>query len=326
MKILYLPDCYSQQRQYQKKVKIYPVLMAMEAEWYRKQGNEVTWEYPRIYPDSDYNKIITEAEGLPFHDLPTPDRQFTRWWKYQDNGNFKYLPATYIQSARDCWWQQCTFCKWAKKYPAYAVRPVNDVIKEIEECVALGAREIFDDSGSFPTGAWLIRLLSKLKKSDLRISCNIRFGTNPPYKLMRLLGFRMLLYGLESANQETLDKFNKGFNVEQVIPELKIASQAGLEPHICVIFGAPWETDKDALRTLELVWYLLKKGYAKTAQASFYDSPDKQANENHRKYVGKIYDIWKSPKFWLNKLRDIHNKDDLKYLWKSVKAGIRDKG
>ena len=43
MKILYLPNAYSQQRQTFDKVNIYPVLMAMEAEWYKKQGHRVWW-------------------------------------------------------------------------------------------------------------------------------------------------------------------------------------------------------------------------------------------------------------------------------------------
>jgi hypothetical protein len=30
--------------------------------------------------------------------------------KYQTNGNFKYNPGTYIQSASGCWWGKCTFC------------------------------------------------------------------------------------------------------------------------------------------------------------------------------------------------------------------------
>ena len=50
MRILYLPNAYSQQRQREKKRKIYPVLMAMEAEWYRRQGHEVVWNKPDLRP------------------------------------------------------------------------------------------------------------------------------------------------------------------------------------------------------------------------------------------------------------------------------------
>ena len=74
MRILYLPNAYSQQRQREKKANIYPVRMAMESEFYRNQGHEVHWEYAI----GRYDKIISEPENLPFLTLPRPDRVFTR--------------------------------------------------------------------------------------------------------------------------------------------------------------------------------------------------------------------------------------------------------
>lgn len=340
MRILYLPNAYSQQRQYEKKANVYPVLLAMEAEWYRKQGHEVYWDVQNKFSDipnikiawNFYDKVIEKPEGLPFLSLPHPDRKLTKWWEYQDNGNFKYKPATYIQSANGCWWGKCSFC--VENGKVYEMRPVDDVIDEIIECYSLGFREVFDDSGTFPIDDWLDKFCHKLHNAQLfftdtegrkhfnfKISCNMRM-VDIDYFLLRQVGFRMLLFGLESANQETLDKINKGMKTDKNIIYLIKASRAGLEPHIAVMFGYPWETDKDAINTLKLVWWLLKKGYAKTAQASFYDPPDKLINLCHRKYVSKIYDIWKSPQFWFNQIRDIHNKDDLKYLWKKIKVGL----
>ena len=132
----------------------------------------------------------------------------------------------------------------------------------------------------------------------------------------------MLLFGLESANQYTLDKINKGVKVEDYKYIIK-ASKAGLEPHVAVMFGYPWESDSDAIRTLRLVWWLLRKGYAKTAQASFYDPPDGLTNKGHSKFVKQIFSVIRYPDFWFNKIRDIKNKDDLKYFWKSIKAGLK---
>lgn len=325
MRIQYLPHGYSQQRQREKKKKIYPVLMAMEAEWYRKRRHKVYWNTSQNIKGSVFDKTITEAEGLPFLDLPHPDREFTRWWEYQDNGNFKYKPATYIQSARDCWWRKCVFCEWAKKYPKYECRPIEDVIDEIEECKALGFKEVFDDSGTFPNGEWLNEFLRQLAPfhKNLRFSANLRLG-DWPFRDMRMSGFRMVLFGLESASQETLDKINKGIKVEDYKYIIK-AAKAGLEPHVTVMFGYPWETDEDAMNTLKLVWWLLKKGYAKTAQASYYTVDSNLGNRDHHKYVNKIYDVAKSPIFWFNKIRGIHNVADLKYFWLSIKTGIKER-
>ena len=141
------------------------------------------------------------------------------------------------------------------------------------------------------------------------------------YSLLRASNFRMLLFGLESANEKTLEKINKGIRVEDYKYVIKAAKE-GLEPHIAVIFGWEWETDADAINTLKLVWWLLRKGYAKTAQASFIYQQGIKGNENQRHFVKDIYGVWKYPDFWLNKLRDIKNKDDLKYFWRQIKAGL----
>ena len=317
MKMLYLPNQYAQQRQREKKRWIWPVHLAMEAEWHRKQGHQVYWDEPQFRFVVD--KIITEPEGIPFLELPEPDRIFTKAYdkKYRNNGNFKHHPGTYIQSASGCWWGKCSFCKENNK--PYSLRTVDSVIAEIKRCKRLGYREVFDDAASLATGAWLDEFCEKLKPLDMKFSCNMRFGTHTPYKKLKDAGFRMLLYGLESANQDTLDKVNKGTSINMAISELMYAAECGIEPHIAVIFGYSWETDADAERTLKLVQMLLRKGYAKTAQASLYDVPEAE-NERFQKYVPRIYRAAFHPDFWWNRIKEIRTKDDIKYLWRGVKS------
>jgi len=327
VQILYLPDEYSQQRQREQKANIYPVLMAAEATYYRNQGHEVYWamkgrDYNFVFDYGDhlvlpYDKVIRKPEGLPFLSLPRPDRVLTRADTYT-SGNYKYLPGTHMQVANGCWWGKCKFC--AEQGIKYEVRELGDVLLEVRVCKALGFREVFDDSGTFPIGGWLDDFCKGIRNIDIPISCNMRL-VDLDYVRMREAGFRMLLFGVESANQETLNKINKGTTTEDIKYLIK-ASEAGLEPHATFMFGYPWETDEDSVRTLKLIHYLLRKGYAKTVQASFYDTPE-QSNESQRKYVKKIYDVWKYPDFWLNKIKEINNADDLKYLWRSIKKGVR---
>jgi radical SAM superfamily enzyme YgiQ (UPF0313 family) len=182
---------------------------------------------------------------------------------------------------------------------------------------------VFDDSATFPEGEWRLAYCKQNRRSHIRWSCNLRIAPKTDYFMMRESGCRMVLFGVESANQETLDKINKGVKVEDIIPTIKRAAQCGLEPHIAVMFGYTWETDKDAERTLKLVHYLLRKGYAKTAQASLYCPPDNIRNETQKKYVKQIYNAAYHLDFWFNKLKDIHNLDDLKYLWLQIKKGIQ---
>lgn len=322
MKILYLPHQYSQQRQREKKRWIYPVLLAMYGTYLRDKGHDVVWDGK---DDGTFDKVI-KAESqidVPFCDLPVPDRVWTnaKDKRYQTNGNFKYRPGTYIQSASNCWYGRCTFC--AERGKVNQVRDVADVINELKHIQVEGYKEVFDDSGTFPVGDWLNEFCAYkshpvLKK--LHFSCNMRFGTGVDYTMLKDSGFRMLLYGLESANQSTLDRLNKGVDVNAVIPELKEASRIGLEPHICIITGFPWESEKEELRTLKLVHRLLRKGYAKTAQAALYDVEGETACD--RQAVKKIYRAGLYPDFWFNKCKDIKGWEDFIYLMRGIKKGL----
>lgn len=299
--------------------------MAMEAQHYRKMGQEVFWGLQKCGNFSGWvDKVITEPERLfPFASLPHPDRIWTRAKEYT-SGNYKYLPGTHMQSARGCWWGKCTFCVENEK--PYEVRPVEDVISEIEECKALGFKEVFDDSATFPIGGWLDKFLDRAIvkgfRSSIRLGCNMRI-CNIDYKRFVLAGFRMLLFGIESANQFTLDHINKGVKVENIIPTIKRASKCGLDCHGAFMFGYSWETDEDAQRTLKLCHYLLRKGYLKTAQASLYCPQGVPGNQAHKKYIKKIYNAGYYPEFWFHQLRAIKDINDIKYIWRGMKSAFQ---
>lgn len=340
MRILYLPNEYSQQRQRDVKAKIYPVLMAMEATYYGKQGHEVYWGKEPLelvaLPSGGVackslliDKIITEPEGLPFLDLPAPDRKFTRYQDYQDNGNFKYLPATYIQAARDCWYHKCNFCAWAKKYPVCETRKVEDVIREIKECVDLGFREIFDDSGTFPVGQWLKEFCSLMitygLNKQVTLGCNMRFGALDleDFTLMKRAGFRMVLWGLESVNQSTLDRLNKGIRVETAYVDLSLANKAGLWNHVAVMFGYPWESYEEQKETFDFVKRGLLTNKIKTAQASIYDVLNSAGNIVKNSYSydfrKKVYALYHDPRYLWHRIKEIRNFDDVDYYLRGVK-------
>ena len=289
----------------------------MEATYRKHHGEDVYWE---VCDDPD--EIITEPQGINFLSLPLPDRKWTNAFdeRYQLYGNYKYIPATHMQVADGCWHGKCSFCVENKK--KYLIRPVDSVMAEIEDCIDLGFKEIFDDSGTFPDDQWLFKFCYRkiVKGYDIPMGCNMRIDGKCDFSLMKQAGFRMVLFGVESANQKTLDRINKNVNVGSIIPTIEKASKVGLQPHIAVMFGYPWENEADENNTLNLVHYLLKKGYAKTAQASLYSVPNEEAID--RGNVKRIYDVAKYPEFWFNKIISLKNIYDLRYLIKSIKKGI----
>ena len=213
------------------------------------------------------------------HDLkkqPWIDRDLTHWQLYSEkNGNYRRTPGTYIMSGRDCWHGKCTFCSWTTLYPAYRTRDPIDVVNEIGNLIEkYGVREIMDDAGSLPVGEWLEtfcrEMIARGYNKRVRIDCNMRFGrlTAADYRLMRQAGFRLVLFGLESANQATLDRLVKGVQVEQIRAGAHAAARAGLDVHVTVMFGYPWETEADVRNTVELARSLLRKGDAYTLQVT----------------------------------------------------------
>ncbi len=85
---------------------------------------------------------------------------------------------------------------------------------------------------------------------------------------MKKAGFRFVLFGLESANQSTLDRVNKKLTVEQIREGARLASAAGLDVHVTVMLGYPWETAEDIGRTVRLATELLDRGWAYTLQVT----------------------------------------------------------
>lgn len=315
---------------------------------------------PGIYY-RDGKQIKSNGKFMLNHDLdkaPFIDRELTCWKDYgYKNGNYKRVPGTYIMSSRDCWWGKCTFCSWPTLYPSYRSRSVINVLDEIGQLInRYKVREIMDDSGCFAVGQWLRDfcqgMIERGYNKKIFLDCNMRFGalTETDYQLMKRAGFRLLLFGLESANQGTLDRINKNLKVENIIEGCKMATKAGLYPHITIMFGYPWESYEDAVKTLNLGSWLLKKGYAYTMQATmvipYPGSPlfeECKANnwlksldwnnydmkqpvmrvpfkeELIMKLVQDMYRVSYQPEFILRKLISLRDIDDLKYWLRAAK-------
>jgi radical SAM superfamily enzyme YgiQ (UPF0313 family) len=216
-------------------------------------------------------------------------------------------------------------------------------------------REIMDDTGSFPIAEWLKIFCEGVIKrgynKKIYLDCNMRFGalSLEDYLLMKKANFRLLLFGLESANQNTLNRLNKNLKVGHIIQDCQLATKAGLYPHITIMFGYPWESYEEALNTLKLGKWLLKKGYAYTMQATIvipypgtplfkeckinnllksldwndYDMkrpviqtpiPDEKVMELTR----GMYKVSFEPEFILRKIFSLRDAEDLKYYLRAT--------
>jgi radical SAM superfamily enzyme YgiQ (UPF0313 family) len=309
--------------------------------------------------------IISSGESdLSKHDLnslPFIDRELTKWKLYAyKNGNFKYTPGSYMMSARDCWWGRCTFCSWTTLFPGknFRTRSAQKALDEVGLLIDLGVKEIMEDSGSLPVGQWLEDfchgMIDRGYNKKVVMSCNMRItGIDKleTWQLMKKAGFRFVLFGLESANQETLNKIDKNLKVEEIEPGLKLCKEGGLEPHITTMMGYPWETKAMAQKTIDLAKRLFEKGYVDTLQATVvipypgtplykycaennllnftdYDRFDQReqvmksqlTTDDVKELTQSLYKSFITPKFILRKILAIRTVDDVKFLFR---AGLK---
>lgn len=230
-------------------------------------------------------------------------------------------------------------------------------LDEIGQLIKLGVREIMEDSGTLPIGKWLEEfchgMIERGYSKKVVLDCNMRVNAikDPKiWELMKRAGFRMVLFGVESANQKTLDRLNKNLRIEEIEPALRNCSGAGLEPHVTFMLGYPWETKVDAQNTIALAKRLFRLGYIHSLQATVaipypgtplykycqennllltddYDRYDQRepvmksdlTEEDIKKMIGDLYKSFASPKFFLRKLAGVRNWSDVKFLARAGK-------
>ncbi|MFA5866573.1 MAG: radical SAM protein [Actinomycetota bacterium] len=290
------------------------------------------------------------------HDLndePTIDRDLTKWRLYAyKNGNFRKRPGAYVMAGRDCWWGKCTFCSWTTIFPKYRVRKPENVLDEIGELIGkYGVREIMDDTGTFPAGQWLETfcqgMIDRGYNKKVTMNCNMRAGAlkKKHYDMMAKAGFRMLLYGLEAADQTVLNRVNKGTTTEEIAEACRMAKQAGLQPHITTMVGYPWETKESATKTIDFARDLFAKGWVDSLQSSIiipypgtplfdeckkngwlvtedwdrYDMTESViksalSNEDIKDLTKGLYKSFLTPRFIIKKLLAIRSFQDIKFL------------
>ncbi|MCP4807487.1 MAG: radical SAM protein [Proteobacteria bacterium] len=294
-------------------------------------------------------------ESLPFmdRDLTNAHLYFEKWKKR--------LPFLWTMAGRDCPYGKCTFCSWTVTYPKFSVVSPEHLCDEMDMLIArYGAKNIFDDTGALPGGNWLNRLCDEMVarkiNEEVVFDCNFRFDyfTEKNVHKMKKAGFRKLILGIESASERTIDILDKSLTREQIVEGCKMASMAGLQPHLTMMVGYPWETREDAYETLDLARYLMHNGLAHHLQATVvmpypgtplfelcqrngwirFDETDYERydmtepvcvltdmdQEEVVQMAGQFYKLFMHPKFLARQLTEIRSPEDLDYAMRGVSA------
>ena len=160
----------------------------------------------------------------------------------------------------------CTFCNNQTFNPAYC-RTEKSVTQQLEEGKQFFARKypamkyLAYFQAYTNTYAELDRLVS-LYEEALRVPdvVGLVIGTRPdcmPYNLLDYLEelnrrtFLIVEYGVESANDETLLRINRGHTFRQSCEAIRRTAERGIRVGAHVILGFPWEPFDELMRQAE---------------------------------------------------------------------------
>ena len=214
----------------------------------------------------------------PLDLAPDVDRDLVQWKNYAyENGNFLQTPGTYATSVvRDCMFGKCSFCRYNGPDLTFSMRSVQKSLDEYQRLIEdYGAREIFDDSGVWYRGAeareFAQGIIDRgLHKKDCYFGFNTRFGylDEDTISLLAKANFRFILVGLEAADEETLNRLNKGYGPEDSEHNLKLYTKYGLFPHLTIMVGYYWQTRDQLEKTIATVKRFMFEGIARTLQVT----------------------------------------------------------
>jgi radical SAM superfamily enzyme YgiQ (UPF0313 family) len=167
----------------------------------------------------------------------------------------QYLSPGFIlpySASTGCYWNRCEFCPEKAEKNPYRAIPPKQVIADIKD-LSKKAR---------PS---LIHLLDNaISPALLKALCVENTGlpwygfarishllTDPDFCVsLKKAGCVMLKLGIESGDQEVLDRLEKGIRVEMASDVLKNLKKTGIAAYVYLLFGTPVETETAARKTL----------------------------------------------------------------------------
>jgi anaerobic magnesium-protoporphyrin IX monomethyl ester cyclase len=192
-----------------------------------------------------------ELEGLTDLDsYPSP---------YLDNVfDYSSMSEAIMLTSRGCP-HHCIYCYTPHAFKhKVGFHSVDRVIEEIKWIRKKGVKRLWfaDPNISFNparlTGL-LDRMLREGLKAEMWLQTRADLVSLDLTRKMKRAGVTTIAFGLESASERVLARLGKHLSIEKVADAIRLAQSQGIEVELFTMFGLPYETFEDAVRTLEFV-------------------------------------------------------------------------
>jgi len=176
-----------------------------------------------------------------------PDFDFAAWDRYLAPG--RILP---FRSSSGCYWNRCRFCPEKAEGHKFIPGDPEILLKELGTLV----NTHHPDHVHFLDNAIPPAFLKALAAGTHSFTWYgfVRFSrllTDESFcRALFRSGCRMLKLGLESGDQDVLDKMNKGCDLATASRALSAIKAAGIKTYVYLLFGTSFETRAAAERTM----------------------------------------------------------------------------
>lgn len=171
-----------------------------------------------------------------------------------------------LQVSLGCAWNKCAFCEMYSS-KQFRLRPEEEIFAEIESLAhhADQIRKVFLADGNAMVLSFdkLSRILDKLnatfpklnRVSAYALPRDIESKTNEELKILADKGLKLLYVGIESGDDELLDRINKGEDYRSTSLALQKARQAGIKLSVMILngLGGQYYSQQHAINSAKLV-------------------------------------------------------------------------
>ncbi len=205
---------------------------------------------------------IVKTEKRPFiqnlDELPFPMYELINIYDYNVPPSFRRkTPVAPMETSRGCVWG-CTYCNKSVFGRNFRVKSPERTVKEIEQLVALGYKEIHINDDMFTTDKERVKDICRLlieKSINITWACPNGIRADRVDKelinLMKGAGCYRVSFGAESGNQTVLNNIEKAQTLQQVIEAFKICREAGMIAYGFFMFGLPGDTEETMQETID---------------------------------------------------------------------------
>ncbi len=197
--------------------------------------------------------LIENLDELPFyacHFLPMEN--------YRDTPCGLPTPSVQMWTSRGCPFQ-CSFCAWPQILYGgnrYRVRSIHRVLDELELLVGkYGFKSFYFDDDTVNIGKKRMLELCRAIKQRFRLPWGIMArADNMDRELLTAFkeaGLYSLKYGVESGDQDLVDRSGKKLSLDKVREVAAITRELGIKTHLTFAFGLPGETKATIQKTID---------------------------------------------------------------------------